>query len=152
MRNKENIVRILIADVSQFFREKMKQLIADNFDSILISEVSSEQGVLNEIKQQKFDVMILDIELLDGNGLHTLLKIKSVKPEIPVLVMSMFPVKQYEESAFKAGAHGYLSKVNMSNELILALHQIIEGKIYFTLSQQHCKYEEFGRAIDDAGK
>jgi two-component system, NarL family, invasion response regulator UvrY len=88
--------------------------------------------MLNELGEYVFDVLILDTELSDGNGLNVLKKIKIRNPGIPVLIMSMFPVEQYEESVFRAGAHGYVSKVTLSNELITALHQIFEGKKYFS--------------------
>ncbi len=125
MCHKDYTAKILIADVCQLFREKMKQLIADNFHSIMIAEVSNEQGVLNEMSQHTFDVVILDIELSDEKGLQILQKIKNINPMIPVLVMSMFPIKQYEEFAFKAGAYCYLSKVNMANDLIPILMQLM---------------------------
>ena len=132
MRNKDTIARILIADGNGIFREKMKQVISDNFDITLTSEACSEEEVLNELDQYAFDVLILDTELSDSNGLNVLKKIKIRTPGIPVLIMSMFPVEQYEESVIMAGAHGYVSKVNLSNELITALHQIFQGKKYFS--------------------
>jgi len=132
MRNKDTIARILIADSNSLFREKMKQIITDNFDFILTSEACSEDDMVNELGAYAFDVLILDTELSDGNGLDALKKIKISAPDIPVLIMSMFPVEQYEESVFRAGAHGYVSKVNLSNELITALHHIFQGKKYFS--------------------
>ena len=132
MRNKDTIARILIADSNSLFREKMKQIITDKFDFTLTSEACSEDDMLNELGRYAFDVLILDTELSDGNGLEVLKKIKIRNPGMPVLIMSMFPVEQYEESVFRAGAHGYVSKVNLSNELITALHQIFQGKKYFS--------------------
>jgi len=132
MRSKDTIAKILIADSNSLFREKIKQVIADKFNYTLISEACCENDVLNELGQYAFDVLILDTELSDGNGLDVLKKIKIRNPGIPVLIMSMFPVEQYEESVFRAGAHGYVSKVNLSNELITALHQIFQWKKYFS--------------------
>jgi DNA-binding NarL/FixJ family response regulator len=141
MKNKDIPMRILIADSNSLFREKMKQVIDDNFSLIMTSEVSGEDDALNELSQHAFDVLILDTELSDGNGLNVLKKIKTINPGIPVLAISMFPVEQYKESLFRAGAHGYVSKVNLSNELIIALHQIFQGKKYFRLE-----------GTDDSGK
>jgi two-component system, NarL family, invasion response regulator UvrY len=132
MKNKDIPMKILIADSNTLFKEKMKQLITDNYDFILTSEACSESEVLDEMSRHAFDVLILDLELSDGNGLDLLTKIMAIAPDVPVLVMSMFPVQQYEESVFREGAYGYVSKVNLSNELINALHQIFEGKSYFS--------------------
>jgi len=123
---------MLIADSNSLFREKMKQIITDNFDFTLTSETCSEEDMLNKLGQYAFDVLILDTELSYGNGLEVLKKIKIRNPGMPVLIMSMFPVEQYEESVFRAGAHGYVSKVNLSNELVTALQKIFEGKKYFS--------------------
>ena len=76
MRNKDTIARILIADSNSLFREKIKQIIADNFDFTLTSEACSEDDMLNELSEYAFDVLILDTELSDGNGLNVLKKIK----------------------------------------------------------------------------
>jgi len=132
MDDKQTIARILIADSNPLFSEKMKQIIADNFKSILTYEASSENEVLNEISRHAFDLLILDLELSDGNGFTLLKKILLVTPDIPILIMGMFPNEQYEGRVFRAGAHGYVSKVNLSNELITALHQISQGKKYFS--------------------
>jgi two-component system, NarL family, invasion response regulator UvrY len=131
-RNKDTLARVLIADSNNLFREKMKQIITDNFNSILTSEACNEHEVLNELSQHVFDLLILDLELSDGNGFNVLKKIMIITPDIPVLVISMFPVEQYEESVFRAGAHGYVSKVNLSNELIAALPKIFQGNRYFS--------------------
>jgi two-component system invasion response regulator UvrY len=130
--NKDAMARILIADSNSFFRYKMKQIIADTFDSILTSEVSNEQEVLHELSQHAFDLVILDLELSDGNGFNVLKKIRVTTPDVPILGISMFPVEKYEESACREGAHGYVSKVNLPNELIAALQQIFQGKRYFS--------------------
>jgi two-component system, NarL family, invasion response regulator UvrY len=130
MSDKKIIARILIADGNPLFREKMKQIIADNFESILTYEASGENEVLDEISRHAFDVLILDLELSGGNGLTLLKNVMITIPDIPVLVLSMFPVKQYEENVLKEGACGYLSKVNLSDELIVALEKLFHGERY----------------------
>jgi len=132
MRNKDSVARILIAERNSLFREKIKQIIVDKFDYTLTSEACGEDDMLSELDQYAFDILILDTELSDGKGLDVLKKIKIKNPGMPILIMSMFPVKQYEESVFMAGAHGYVSKVNLSYELITALQRIFQGKKYFS--------------------
>jgi len=138
MSNKQTMASILIADSSPLFREKMKQMIADNFDSILTSEAGNEQEVLNELSQHTFDILILELELSDGDGFNVFKKIMTIAPDIPVLVISMFTVQQYEESVLKEGAYGYISKANLSNDLISALKQIFRGKKYCSISTSSC--------------
>jgi len=129
--DKGTVSRILIADANSFFRDKMKQMITDHFHSILTSEACNEREVLHELSQHTFDLLILDLELSDGNGFNVLKKIKVTTPEVPVLGISMFPEEKYRQSAYREGAYGYVSKVNLPNELIAALQQIFQGKRYF---------------------
>jgi two-component system, NarL family, invasion response regulator UvrY len=130
--NKAAMAKILIADSNSFFRDKMKQMITDHFNPILTAEACNENEVLNELSQRAFDLLILDLELSDGNGFNVLKKIKVTNPEVPVLGISMFPVEKYGQSAYREGAYGYVSKVNLPNELIAALQQIFQGKRYFS--------------------
>jgi two-component system, NarL family, response regulator NreC len=130
--DKGTVSRILIADANSFFRDKMKQMITDHFHSILTSEACNEREVLHELSQHTFDLLILDLELSDGSGFNVLKKIQGTTPVVPVLGISMFPVEKYEENAYREGASGYVSKVNLSNELIGALQQIFQGKRYFS--------------------
>lgn len=125
--------RVLIVESNPLFREKIMQIIADNFESMMTCEAYGESEALDEISRHAFDVAILDLELSDGNGFNLLKKIKLLTPDMPVLGMSMFPVKQYEESVLKEGAYGYISKANLSNELIVALQEVFKGEKYIAI-------------------
>jgi len=66
------------------------------------------------------------------NGLETLKQLKTEFPKLPVLILSMHPEDQYAIRVLKAGASGYLTKESASEELVNAVHKILEGRRYIS--------------------
>lgn len=93
-------------------------------------EVADGREALCKIRDRDYDLVILDISLPGRSGLDILAEIKSLRPKLPVLVLSMHPEEQYALRALKAGAAGYLTKGSSAQELIAALNKISLGKKY----------------------
>lgn len=123
-------IRIIIADDHAIFREGLKQVIASTVNMTVVDEAVSGQELLSKIQGNDYDMVILDISMPGRNGLDVLVEIKSTKPKLPVLVLSMHPEEQYALRAYKSGASGYLTKGSPSQELIDALNKISLGKKY----------------------
>lgn len=126
--------RILIADDHAIFREGLKQIISSSVDMTVVDEADNSQDLLSKIQHKDYDVVILDISMPGRNGLDALVEIKNIKPNLPVLVMSMHPEEQFALRAYKAGASGYLTKGSPSTNLLDALHKISLGKKYVSSS------------------
>ena len=124
--------KILVADDHAIFREGLKQVIAKTVDMVVAGEATDGQEVLSKIRENDFDIVILDISMPGRNGLDILAEIKSLRPKLPVLILSMHPEEQYALRAFKAGASGYLTKGNPPQELIEALQKVALGKKYIS--------------------
>jgi DNA-binding NarL/FixJ family response regulator len=122
--------RILIADDHAVFREGLKQVVATTVNMTVVDEVVNSQELLNKIQNNDYDMVILDISMPGRNGLDALLDVKSIKPKLPVLVLSTHPEEQYALRAFKSGASGYLTKGSPTVDLLDALHKISLGKKY----------------------
>jgi two-component system, NarL family, invasion response regulator UvrY len=122
--------RILVADDHVVFREGLKQVIGMTVDMTVVDEAANSQELLHKIQNNNYDMVILDISMPGRNGLDALVEIKNIKPQLPVLVLSMHPEEQYALRAYKSGASGYLTKGSPSNELLDALHKISLGKKY----------------------
>jgi DNA-binding NarL/FixJ family response regulator len=86
--------------------------------------------VLDKITEEVFDLLLLDIAMPGLNGLDTLKQLKTLKPRLPVLVLSMYPEDEYAIRAIKAGAAGYLTKGKASRELMEAIKKISSGGNY----------------------
>lgn len=124
--------KILIADDHAIFREGLKQIIDKSVDMVVADEATNGQEVLCKVRENEYDIVLLDISMPGRNGLDILAEIKILRPKLPVLILSMHPEEQYAIRAFKAGASGYLTKGNPPQELIEALQKVALGKKYIS--------------------
>jgi len=128
------MIKILIADDHTIVREGLKQILAETSDIAVSGEASNGQEALKKARSQHYDVILLDISLPGISGLDVLKQIKSLKPDLPVLMLSMYPEEQYAVRTLRAGASGYLTKESASFELIRAIREVAKGKKYITIS------------------
>lgn len=122
--------RILVADDHALIRESVKQVIGAANDMAVVEEAVDGQEVLRMIRDGDYDLVILDISMPGRNGLDVLAELKSKKPRLPVLVLSMYPEEQYALRAYKSGAYGYLTKGCSLQELTEAVRKILLGSKY----------------------
>jgi len=127
-------IKILIADDHPIVRAGFKQVISDMPDMLVADEAGNGQEVLNLIGKKDYDLVLLDISMPGRSGLEILKDLKSEKPKLPVLILSIYPEEQYAIRALRAGASGYMTKASAPNELILAIRKISEGGKYISAS------------------
>ena len=92
------------------------------------------QEVLEQVRKEDWDLILLDISMPGRGGIDTLKQLKVEKPKLPVLVLSMYPEDQYAIRALKAGASGYLTKGSAPEELIEAIQKVSQGGRYISAS------------------
>lgn len=126
------MLRVLIADDHAIVRKGLKQIILNEYPSAFIGEVSDVESLVLQVVKQDWDVVICDISMPGRSGLEALRQVKDIKPEIPVLIMSMHPEDQYALRVLKAGASGYLNKDSVHDELIRAIQTVRIGRKYIT--------------------
>jgi len=126
--------RILIADDHFAIRSGIKHILANEFSGIQFGEATSAAEVFQQIKLQPWDILILDINFPDRNGLEILKQLKEEGTGIPILVFSMYREEQIAVRALKAGASGYLAKDAGDRELVKAIQQLLNGRKYISLS------------------
>jgi two-component system invasion response regulator UvrY len=128
------MIKILVADDHAVVREGIKHIFSELPDLHIAGEASNGQEVLDNIRKQDYDLLLLDIAMPGRDGLEILKEIKAWKPKLPVLILSMFPEEQYALRAIKSGASGYLTKVSIPNELVKAVRKILRGGNYVSSS------------------
>ncbi len=127
-------MKILIADDHAVVRAGLKQILTGVSGVTEIDGVADGDEVMEKIKEKDYDVVVLDISMPSKNGLEVLKQLKSAKPKLPVLMLSMYAEGQYAVRVLKAGASGYLTKDSASEELVNAVEKIYLGRKYITPS------------------
>ena len=125
-------IKLLIIDDHPVFRQGLNLVFSKTSDIVVSGEATEGNEALTKIKEAHWDVVFLDISLPRENGLDVLKKIKQECPQLPVLMLSMFPEEQYALRSAKAGASGYLTKESPPAVLIEAVHQAAAGKKFFS--------------------
>ncbi|WP_321492763.1 response regulator transcription factor [uncultured Desulfobacter sp.] len=138
------MLKILIADDHAIVRKGLKQILSNNPDMTVAGEASGGAQALDMIREGEWDVVLLDISMPDGNGLDTLKQIKKEKPDLPILMLSIYPEEQYAIRTIKAGVSGYLTKDSAPEQLVEAIRKVARGGKYISasLSEKMAEYLE----------
>jgi len=128
------MIKILIADDHAIVREGLKQILSQTPDMVVVAEASNGQEALDKLARNNIDLIVLDISMPGKDGLDVLSEVMGKRPELPVLILSMYPGEQYAVRVLKAGASGYLTKESAPDELVKAIRQISQGKKYISPS------------------
>lgn len=125
-------MRVLIVDDHAVFRRGLKEILTDAFDAVEVGEAPNGQEALPLVRQETWDLIILDVTMPGRHGLDILKDIKCAYPRLPVLVLSMHPEDQYAVRALTAGASGYLTKEAAPQNLVEAVKKALAGGKYIT--------------------
>jgi two-component system, NarL family, invasion response regulator UvrY len=122
--------KILIVDDHEVVRDGVKKILAEQSGSMIFGEAGTASEALRLVREQEWDVGVLDLSIGGRNGLEVLKEWKHIRPRLPVLILSMHSEEQYARRAFKAGASGYITKDNPRAELVKAVNKVMEGGRY----------------------
>jgi two-component system invasion response regulator UvrY len=122
--------KILVADDHSAIRIGVKQICLAEFPNMQFGEATNYAEVFQKLKEDEWDILILDVDLPGRNGLDILKQIRAEKMRIPVLMFSFHGEEQIAIRALKTGASGYLSKDAADKELIKAINNVLDGKKY----------------------
>ena len=125
-----NKIEILIADDHAIIRDGLKQIFSDTDDIIVAGEAANGHEVMAKVRQREWDALLLDMSMPGRNGFDLIRQIKSEKPALPVLVLSMHGEEQYALRALRAGAAGYLTKESDSELLTAVIRKVAAGGVY----------------------
>lgn len=129
-KNKSSAKRLLIVDDHPMMRTGLAQLIDNEDDLKVCAEADNAGQAINAVAKQKFDLALVDISLPDKNGLELIKDIRTLKPDLPILVVSMHDEMIYAERVLRAGARGYIMKQEGGQKFLLAIRQVLAGKVF----------------------
>jgi DNA-binding NarL/FixJ family response regulator len=127
---KDTRTRVLLVDDHAVVRYGIAQLINQQSDLVVCGEEEDAARALDAIARLKPGLVIADISLKDSSGLELMRNIKAQYPGLPVLVVSAHDESVYAEIAFRAGALGYLMKVEALEKVVAAIRRVLSGNIY----------------------
>jgi len=126
------MIRIVIADDHDIVRAGMKQIISDDDDLEVAGEAESGEKLIELVKKNDYDIILVDLKMTGMNGLEVIKHVKLIKPQIPVIVLSMHSEDQYAVRTIKAGASGYLTKETAVESLVGAIKKVVKGGKYIS--------------------
>ena len=126
------MIKVLMADDHAIVRKGLRLILTESSTPCQVDEAVNGQEVLKKVYDGVFDILVLDISLPDRNGLDLVREIKSLKPALPILMLSAHPEDQYAVRALKAGVSGYLNKESAPDQLVEAIERIVAGGRYIS--------------------
>ncbi len=135
--------QVFIVDDHPLVREWLSMLLAQQPDMKACGEAADAAVALARIEQAQPDVAIVDLALASGSGLELLKDIRRVSPRTLSLVLSMHDELVYAERALRAGARGYVTKRDSSRKIILAIREVLAGKLFVSEEMKTLLAEKF---------
>lgn len=124
------MIKVLVADDHAIVRRGLREILTETSDIIVTGEAATRAEVLELLAKERFDVVVLDINLPGTSGLDLLGEVRRERPALPVLILTMYPEEQYAVRAMRSGAAGFLTKESAPEKLIEAVRKVAGGGRY----------------------
>ena len=132
--NQTQTARVVVVDDHPIVRRGLIELINDNDDLEVCGEAADVGSALEVLTELKPDLALIDLSLGDGHGLELIKSIRAAELTCKMLVVSMMDEALYADRVLRAGASGYLRKEQATDNIITAIRQILDNKIYLSPS------------------
>jgi DNA-binding NarL/FixJ family response regulator len=117
-------LKILVCDDHELVRDGLKRILLDGGTASRVGEAGNASQSMEAVRREKWDLVILDLNLGGRSGMEVLKEIKTEFPSLPVLVLSIYPEEQFALRVIRAGASGYLNKNLATQVLVEAIRQV----------------------------
>ena len=136
-------IRVLLAEDHSLVRQGIRALLERIEDVIVVAEVGDGLDAVRVAREERADIVLMDIKMPGLNGLDALMRLRREYPSVRVIVLSMFGGEEYFQKALDAGAAGYLLKGADRAELALALKTVARGGTYLTTAAAQYAVESY---------
>jgi two-component system response regulator NreC len=123
-------IKVMLADDHVVVRSGLRMLLEAQPDMEIVAEVESGKEALNKVRTFRPDVILMDIQMADMNGIEATRHIKEVVPETAVLALTMHEDDHYFFEMLQAGASGYLPKRAAADDLLHAIRVVAHGEVF----------------------
>ena len=149
MTQRPQRARIVLVDDHALLRIGLRHLFAAEPDLEVVADVGTMREARDALVAHQPDLLVLDLGLGDEFGLGGLPRLREDSPQTRILVLSSHAEQLYAERVLRAGAHGYVMKSAPSADLLVAVRQVLAGKISLSSAQQEAMLQ---RAAGPGGK
>jgi two-component system, NarL family, invasion response regulator UvrY len=125
-------MKVLIIDDHAIVRRGMSSLLKEHFKEVEVGEADDAKSGLEAVIHGTWDLVIVDITMPGRNGLELIQDIKLQQDNLPILIISSHPEKDYALRALKLGAVGYISKQSAADVLVTAVQRVLSGRRYIS--------------------
>ena len=123
-------LRIVLADDHQMFRHALRALLENDPGIEVVGEAADGEALLRLVEQTPVDIVCIDIGMPGMNGIEATRRLHAVRPDIRVIGLSAYADRQFVIDLLNAGARGYVTKADASDELLRAIHNVRQGRTY----------------------
>lgn len=127
---KRKQIRVMVVDDHPIVRDGLRHLIDAEPDMMVCGEARSGEAALKTLPQLRPDMVLVDLGLPGMDGISLIGRISASFPEVLILVVSMLEQSMYAERALKAGATGFVTKADATEEVVTAIRRVIQGELY----------------------
>ena len=142
------MIKVAIVDDHKLFRQGLGVILASKEDIEVVEKYESAVHLLKYLKHVDVDILLLDIDMPELDGISAMPRILEEKPDIKVLILSMHLSSKKIQEAVAAGVNGYLLKTSDDDEVAQAIYDVMDGKEYFS-KEAHSELINSFRQKDD---
>jgi DNA-binding NarL/FixJ family response regulator len=128
----DNAIRVFIVDDHYMVIEGIRQLLQHEKTVELIGHATTAEACMAFLKLQQPDVILMDINLPDRNGIDVCREVKDLYPSIFILGLSTFDQQSFIQKMIENGASGYVLKNASGEKLVEAIHTVSRGKMFMS--------------------
>jgi two-component system response regulator NreC len=140
-------VRILIADDHELIRKGIWTILAPSEDLEVCGEAATGQEAVEKAIKLTPDLVIMDVAMPVLSGLDATREIRKVMPDLPILIVSMHDDSGIVEASRAAGARGFITKMDVSTALVIAVHALLRGQTFFHTEDRNSEGAEIRSSV-----
>lgn len=148
-------IRVLIGDDHRIVREGLKQVLADAPEVQVVAEAPDGGQVLAQVEalggRRGLELVLLDVAMPGLDGIDVLQRLRKAHPDLPVLMLSTYPERQYAVRCIRMGAAGYLHKSADPDDMLAAVRKVAAGGVFVTPATAEALVSAVGRSDARAG-
>lgn len=125
-------ITVILADDHHYILKSISELLNNSPNIAVVATAENGEKAVSLTKAEQPDVLVLDINMPKLNGLQVTARLRSSKPEVKIVILSIYEEPSIVRAAINRGAHGYVLKNRAASDLVKAIRAVNEGEIFLS--------------------